>query len=294
MFRSLSVLSVSILSLTLSAGSAAAATAWPSTSTGTNIGGALPSGFEPSGIVWDNPSGYLWVVDDEGKIARMQRNGAGTTVWTIQSGLDLESIAVTGTTFKLYLGVEYPPQILEYNTSTTSAAPTPTGKNWYLTSLPADSSNGMEGLTWVPNGYHPYANTASGGVFYASSQQNGKIYVYDVDLAHGSTAPVLLDSFTPDSSQTDISDLFYSTDTQTLFVLYDSANRLREVSTSTTLYPTLKNWVLPAGTSGQEGVTLLPQCPGTLTDIFIADDDGASAHNVYSFNNFPQACKPAP
>lgn len=294
MFRFLSVLSVSVLSLTLSTGSAEAATAWPSTSTGTNIGGALPSGFEPSGIVWDNPSGYLWVVDDEGKIARMQRNGAGTTVWTIQKGLDLESIAVTGSGFKLYLGVEYPPQILEYNTSITSAAPSYTNKSWQLTSLPADISDGMEGLTWVPNGYHPYTNTASGGVFYASSQQNGTIYVYDVDLAHGGTAPVLLDSFTPDSNQHDISDLYYSTDTRTLFVLYDAANRLREIDTSTTLYTTITTYVLPTTTSGQEGVTLLPQCPGALTNIFFADDDSTSAHNVFSFNNFPQACKPAP
>jgi uncharacterized protein YjiK len=293
MFRSLSVLGLSLWSLTLSA-APVLATAWPSNSTGTNIGTGLPAGFEPSGIVWDDYSGYLWIVNDEGTIARMQRDGVGPLTWPVSGAPDLESIAVTGTTPLLYLGVEYDSQqgaarILEYNVSVNTLAPTPTTKSWSL-DLPANASNGMEGMTWVPNGHHPYANSASGGLFYASSQQDGTIYVYDVDLAHGGTTPTRLDTFTPDSTQTDISDLYYSPSTRTLFVLYDTANKLLEIDTSTAQYPIINTYALPLTTDGQEGVTLLPQCPGALTNIYIADDPNDGTHNVYSFNNFPQLC----
>src|SRR3954451_21567595 len=106
MSRTLTLAALSILSLTLLAGPASAT--WPTGSVGTNIGGGLgscpwltsgtgtPPAFEPSGIVWDDFSGALWLVDDEGQIARMQDDGTATSCWTLQSGLDLESVAVTG------------------------------------------------------------------------------------------------------------------------------------------------------------------------------------------------------
>jgi hypothetical protein len=39
-------------------------------------------------------------------------------------------------------------------------------------------------------------------------------------------------------------------------------------------------------------VTLLPQCPGATTNIYLADDQGSTAHNVFSFTGFPQLCTP--
>src|SRR3954451_8740559 len=126
MFRSLSIVATSLLSFALFAGPAGAA-AWPASTTGTNIGGGLgscpwlsdgtttptPPGFEPSGIVWDDFTGALWLVGDEGQIARMLRDGSSTSCWSLKPGPDLEGIAVTDDINKIYLGVEYPPQILE-------------------------------------------------------------------------------------------------------------------------------------------------------------------------------------
>jgi hypothetical protein len=204
----------------------------------------------------------------------------------------LESIAVTGTSPKVYLGVEDPPTILEYNSSST-AAPWASGKSWEF-DLPVSAGSGMEGLTWVPNGYHPYANSASGGLFYASGQSDGRVYVYDVNLSQTGTTPVApLGWFTPLARQNDISDLFFSSDTRTLFVLYDSANQLLEVDTSTKSYQVMSTYTLPTYTIGQEGVTLLPQCPGAKTDIYIADDTNGASHVVYRLNNFPQLCTAA-
>ena len=192
MFRPLTASMVLCAVFLVMTGSAATASPWPGGSTATDIGGDLPAGFEPSGIVWDDFTGALWVVDDEGQLARMLDDGTSTDYWTVSAGLDLEGVAVTGTTPKLYLGEEDPPTIREYNSSST-AAPTSTGKSWEL-GVPVTSGSGMEGLTWVPNGYHPYANSASGGVFFASSQSNGTIYVYDVNkqpaTAHSVDEPV--------------------------------------------------------------------------------------------------------
>lgn len=291
MFRSLTV-SLSLgAALLVTAVPAARAAAWPASTTGTDIGGGLPSGYEPSGIVWDDFTGALWVVGDEGQLSRMLDDGTSTSTWNLSGGPDLESVAVTGTTQKLYLGEEYPPTILEYNSSSTGT-PTATGKSWSL-GLPATSSDGMEGLTWVPNGYHPYASSSSGGVFFASSQSDGAVYVYDVNLSTSGSTPALRGSFTPDAAQTDISDLYFSKQTRTLFVLYDTANKVVEIDTSTASFSIMSSYTLPASTSGQEGVTLLPQCPGALTNIYIADDDGDVAHSIYLFDDFPQLCATA-
>lgn len=312
MFRNLPItpiIAASLLSFSLSAGPAAAS-AWPASPTGTNIGGGLgsctwlPGGsgtqpaFEPSGIVWDDFTGALWLVGDEGQIARMLRDGTHTSCWSLPTGVDLESIAVTDTTNKIYLGVENPPQILEYNSSSTAAPSLPSPpampKSWLLPfpSGTVSGTDGMEGMTWVPNGYHPYPNSSSGGLFFASSQLNGTIYVFDVNLSVGGSTPVLLDSFTPNSSADDISDLYFSKQTRTLFVLYDTADRLLEINTNTTSFPITHTYTLPTTTTDQEGVTLLPQCPGATTNIYLADDQGSTAHNVFSFTGFPQNCVP--
>jgi uncharacterized protein YjiK len=303
MLRPITFAASSILSLALLAQPASAK--WPTGSTGTSLGGGLGScpwltsgsgtipPFEPSGIVWDDFSGALWLVGDEGQVARMQDDGSATSCWTIQKGLDLESIAVTGNSLNIYLGVEYPPQILEYASSST-AAPSSTHNSWSLPfpSGTVDMSNGMEGMTWVPNGDHPYVSSGSGGVFFASSQKNGTIYVFDVNLGSNGSTPVLRGSFTPASSQTDISDLYYSPKTKLLYVLYDTANTLLAIDVSTTSFTVKASYSLPSTTTGQEGVTVLPTCPASTTNIYLADDEGTTAHHVYSFTNFPQVCVP--
>jgi hypothetical protein len=298
MFKSLTASMILCAAFLVTTEPAAKAAAWPSASTGTDIGGSLPSGFEPSGIVWDDFTGALWIVDDEGMLARMLRDGTLEDDWTALAGVDFESVAVTGTTPKLYLGKEYPATIYEFNSSSTGA-PTSANKSWTLSSFDpaATLSAGMEGLTWVPNGYHPYANSSSGGLFFASSQASGTIYVYDVNLSASgvtNTSAPPIDSFTPDPLQDDISDLYFSPSTRTLFVLYGAANKVLEIDTTTTSYSLISSYAMPTSNTDQEGVTLLPQCPGALTDIYLAYDQGNTGpHSIYLYNNFPQLCATA-
>lgn len=289
MFGWVSRVSVLVVLFFFMIGSVALAAPWPGSSTGTDLGDDLTSGFEPSGIVWDNFTGALWLVGGANNVSRMLSDGNATENWTFSGVQDLESITVTGTTQKLYLGGENPPTIWEYNSSST-AAPSSANKSWVL-DLPVSGNSGMEGLAWVPNGYHPYPNSSSGGLFYASTQYDGTIYVYDVNLSQSGSAILgHIDSFTPDPTQTDISDLYFSTDTRTLFVLYDAANKVLEVDTSTENYSIMSFYTLPSSTTGQEGVTLLPQCPGATTNFYLADDEENLAHRVYSFDGYPQLC----
>lgn len=273
------------------------AAAWPASPTGTSIGNGL-SAYQISGVVWDNPTGKLYSVDDEGTLIRMERDGLSTITWPVSGGPDLEGIAVTGSTFNLYLGVEYDSgtnsaKILEIPSYTMPAAGTTLtpSKSWSLpqADLAVNASHGMEGLTWVPNGHHPYTDSSSGGLFYASSQENGSITVFDVDLSTSGSIPVKVASFTPDSTQTDISDLYYSAATRTLFVLYDTADKVIEIDTTTTAYEKIVTYNLPSIPTDQEGITTLPQCPGASTQIYLGNDTGG----VYSFNSFPQLCATA-
>jgi uncharacterized protein YjiK len=249
------------------------ATGWPAGKS-KDIGQALNKKSEPSGIVWDQNAKKLWVVGDEGKVYLLERNGNKVGEWS-ESG-DLEAVTVTGTAGKIYIGVESPAQIREY---TLAKGRLTAGNQWTL-DVPVAGADGMEGLTWVPNGSHPYDATASGGVFYASSQKDGHIYIYDVDLTQ-SGAGKRLGNFSPDKGENDISDLYFSVAGNLLYVLYDHANKLLTVDPKDFTVKT--SYDLPSGSDSQEGVTL--DCSGDQTHLYLADD--TNKHVIHSFNGFP-------
>lgn len=246
--------------------------------------------FEASGIVWDQYSGQLVTVDDGGDVYSSDGN-------QIKVGGDLEGIATTGNGF-IYVGSEgtisTKPKITELYAPPYMS---PTGRTWTLTDFPVPSSNntGMEGLTWVPNGHHPYGNRSSGGVFYASSMSNGRVYVFDVNLTFSGTATTLLNpgGFVPLSGENSISDLYYDSNQRSLFVLYNNADRLVRVNISDAS-PTVTSILrLPIIPSHQEGVTFLPSCTASgSTTIYLSDD--ASGSGYYGFVGFPGVCAADP
>jgi hypothetical protein len=291
----ITALASTTVTLTAMVSNPAAPPAWEGTS-GTHVG--IP-GFEASGAVWEPRSGKLVLVSDTG----MVYNGSDPTV---KVGGDLESIATTGDGF-LYAGVEGggdKPTIVELSASPLTLLKDPltdTSLSWRLTNFPATSSTkGMEGLTWVPDGQHPYGVSGVNGVssssrvFYTSSMTDGKIYAFRVDLGSPGSTPALLNpgGFAPLPGQTDISDLYYDPGQRILFVLYDSANRLVQVDISKPL-PALPEVIasdrLPATPNDQEGVTFSPSCtPDGTTSIFLADDPVGNGY--YAFNGFPGVC----
>ncbi|HED34438.1 MAG TPA: hypothetical protein ENJ08_09520 [Gammaproteobacteria bacterium] len=282
---------------------------WPAGG-GTNI--RLDPGFtkiESSGIVYDPSTYKLYVVDDGGYVISMNTDGSNRKYVKIKGKPDLEAVATTGTgSGYIYVAVEREASCVisaigflcgkkkEQMWQLYESTLQPTGRKWIF-NMPTDDTLGMEGLTWVPNGSHPYGNRSSGGVFYASSQFNGRVYIYDVDLTAwpGSSKPTLnpIGSFKP-STETTINDLYFDPSQKILYVLYNGANQLLEIDISTTYYRKLATYGLPEYPKNQEGVTLIPGCASGTGDTRIYLSDDTKKKGVTWFNGFPVNCTGAP
>ena len=196
----------------------------------------------------------------KGKLYAMDKDGTNATLWSFP-GKDLEAVAVDpNTTGYVYLADE---DGYIYKFSFTSGSIVQT---WDVRSYIPEVSGklGMESLTYV-NGY-----------FYGGSQYDGKITVFDLS---GTTATVVQ---TLDYGFSTMQDLYYSSETEVLYVL--GSGLLREV----------KNGAVSAEYSlvgsSQEGVTVLPGCPSSSTTIYITEDLGGSGVNVKTYSGFPISC----
>ncbi|MEI6634805.1 MAG: esterase-like activity of phytase family protein [Chlamydiota bacterium] len=237
---------------------------WPGDS-GSGIGSGLAAWYEPSGIVWHDELGVLFLVSDNGYVSRMGSNGSGVVNW-YAGGYDLEGITVADfSSTRLYLGVENPDSIFEFDVSTGAL----TGKSWDLTPWMAsvNPNSGLEALTFVPDGHHPYGTSRSAGLFYAGMQEDGKIYIFDVDLSSsGSVSHVA--TLTPVSGRSDLSDMQYNMHTRTLYLIYDSSNYIREIMTDNTY---IAEYTLPG--ADQEGISFVRTSPSDGV-IYMGQDTG--------------------
>lgn len=251
--------------LALLAPSALAASSWPASSSGVNIGANLPSDFEPSGAYYSDETGWLYVVSDEGVVARMTTSGTNITTWNV--GDDLEGVTKAGS--YLYLAEEKQNAMYEFNASTGTL----TGRSWSFSSwMPGDGTNdAMEGLTYG-NGY-----------FYTSDSA-GKVYVFSVDLNGSSVS--LVNSFNPTSSSS-ISDLSYNSSTETLYVMYRGSKIAEWKNGSVTEYS------LPANSSGSEALAFEVNCSSGSANVYVGNDPAAT-HEVWKYSGYPMTCASAP
>ncbi len=274
--------------------SSLSATAWPASATGTEIGTGLTAAYEPSGAFWNPADQMLYFVSDTGKITQMDQTGATVTNWTALGNLE----AITGTsTYNLatlnylYVVDETTSTLKEFNPATGLY----TNRTWSLSIVPTDiaNNNGIEGIAFVPNGMHPYNALTTGGVFYVSSQSTGKIYVLSIDLTTSGSTPSLLATITPNLITTggnpnDISDLYYSTATNKLFVLYDTNNVVHEMRPNGLF---VNEYAVPSvSATGEEAISTIPTCNAANTSIVLGYDDGGATHHLYKFTNYPQPC----
>src|SRR3989339_13272 len=170
---------------------------WPATGITTADTINLPSPYEPSGLAWNEVTKKLFSVSDltsdGNRITMMNADGSNQLTWKM--GGDFEALTIVDpNSNKIYVGVENPDAIYEFDiTSPVNSPQIP--KKWDLTTwLTGPANSGLEGLAFVPNGFHPYGDRASGGVFYAGVQRpvdinndttvdDGLIYAFDVNLA---------------------------------------------------------------------------------------------------------------
>lgn len=260
MSRSSLLVCVSILVLLSSVGFAADPFP-PGALPGTQIGGGLPSGYECSGALWHTRLDKLFTVHDGGTVSSMNTDGTGVYNWSLPG--DLEGIcAANPSSDFIYVGVENPDSIKEFNVTTSSVTRTFDLTPW----MTGPSNSGLEALTFVPDAGDP-----EGGLFYAGLQSDGKIYSFRLPLVSNpsSTTVTHVSTITPVAGRTDISGLHYDVDRQVLYAVFDSANRLRAMEADGTF---LVEWELPG--SNQEGVTLAGN------HLYIAEDYGSSGEIV--------------
>lgn len=263
------------------------AAGWPADS-GVDISGPLLTGtptYEPSGLIWHNDrnslitvwAGLITEIDQSGSILHECYSSDPVKDWNCGTYYDFEGVTTNNSTLNyIYLGIENPDSIKEFDLSSG----TYTGKTWDLTSWMTGADNsGLEGIAFIPNGYHPYANSSSGGLFYASLQATGEIFVFDVNLATSGNV-TKVDQFTPVSGRIDASDLFFNNETELLYIMYDSADYMTEMRPDKTIINDYNS--MPG--SNEEGFTMKPSYPGSTATVFIGHDD---SHNISLHNNYP-------
>jgi len=260
-------------------GLAVAPTAWsadpfpPEALPGVSIGGNLPPVYETSGIVWHSRVQKLFLVSDGGTVSSMSASGTGLTNWSV--GGDLEGVTVANPLSDfVYLGIEHPDSICEFNIATGQVTRTFSLTGW----MKGPDNSGLEALTFVPDASNP-----EGGLFYAGLQADGRIFVFQLPILSSTTSTAVTHIQTiPDlNGVSDISDMNYHVSQGVLYTIYDSANLLRAMKPDGTL---LKEWNLPG--NDQEGLTL------EGNELYIGEDYG-SGGDVFRYSNFVGVPEPA-
>lgn len=257
------------------------AAAWPASTAGSNVGSALMAAkttFEPSGIVWHAGRGTYIVVSDDGQIAEISSTGSVVNTWSVSGNWEDVTVADDSSTI-IYLAHENNSAIYAFDLSTGAL----TGDSWSVsTYIYPVGKLGLEALTWVPDGKHPYGTTASGGVFYAGWQYDADMYVFDVDTSTSGSI-TYLDRIKTTSGMSDLSGLSYNPATETIFAVYDGYDLLEERETDGTL---ITSSTIPDAGSW-EGITLHDSCPTSRTGTIVLADD---AGGVTGYGSYPAAC----
>lgn len=245
----------------------------PAALPGISLGGNLPAGYETSGIVWHSRLQKLFLVSDGGTVSSMSANGTGVTNWSV--GGDLEGITVAQPQRDfIYLGIEHPDSISEFNIATGQVTRTFNLTGW----MTGADNSGLEALTFVPDASNP-----EGGLFYAGLQATGEIFVFQLPVVSSttSTAVTHVRTISALNGVSDISDMHYEASQGVLYAIYDSANLLRAMKPDGTL---IKEWNLPG--NDQEGLTLKG------TDLYIGEDYG-NGGNVFRYSPFVGVPEPS-
>ena len=260
-------------------GMAAAPTVWsadpfpPEALPGVSVGGNLPAGYETSGLVWHSRVQKLFLVSDGGTVSSMNANGTGVSNWSV--GGDLEGITVARPQSDfIYLGIEHPDSIREFNIATGQVTRTFDLTSW----MTGPDNSGLEALTFVPDAGNPEC-----GLFYAGLQADGRIFVFQLPIVSSatSTAVTHVRTIAALNGVSDISDMNYQASQGVLYAIYDGSDLLRAMSPDGAL---IKEWNLPG--NDQEGLTLEGD------DLYIGEDY-SNGGNVFRYSGFVGVPEPA-
>ncbi len=209
---------------------------------GTTIGN-LPYQYETSGLTWHDGLQKLFSVSDEGIVSMMNADGTDIVNWDVPG--DLEALTVADHTSDLiYIGVENPDSILEFDVSTGQVTRTFDLTNW----MTGADNRGLEALAFVPDTTHP-----EGGLFYAGLQSDGRIYQFALPIvsSSSSTGVTFVQSMAIEGGSTDLAGLAYDPSSELLLAMFDSIDQLNVIDRDGQLR---SRWNVPG--VGQEAVVL--------------------------------------
>nr|WP_051733324.1 lamin tail domain-containing protein [Kitasatospora phosalacinea] len=294
--------------------------AWPGSSGVTTADGSNVFGSDLSGLYQEG--GVMWGAQNSGKLWRLVPNGSGgwkpdtANGWGSGKSLrftggtgtpDDEGVTLTGagSAGGVYVSSERNADssstsrlsVLRYDVSGTGTTLTAT-REWNLTSdLPATGSNlGLEGVTWVPDGYLTGAGfkdastgaaydpsrygAHTGGVFFVGVEGSGTVYGYVLLEAGGFTKVA-----TVSSGMAGVMELSWEPQANRMWVVCDDtcSGQLRtfRVNGSGAFAPTAV-YDRPSGMSNinNEGFTLAgaDECTGGSKPVYWSDDSNTSGH----------------
>lgn len=235
--------------------------AWPG---GAGINIATYS--DASGVVWHEGRQSLFVVQNSGTLVELDSNGTFKDSWAVAG--DLEGITLAENDRYLYIGVENPDSILEFDLNAEAL----TGNSWNLTTWMAsvDPNQGLEGLAYRD------------GYFLAGLQADGKIYVFNVNLSVSGDVDYV-ETITPYASYaSDISAIEYNSKTGIKYALYDSNDALVELNGANEI---VHHYSLPG--TAQEGIAIKTNCLARVADAYVANDDTGM---ITKYENYPITC----
>ena len=139
---------------------------------------------------------------------------------------------------------------------------------------PADANQGIEAITFVPDGQN-----TEGGYFYTGVQEDGRIHVFELPIQSSTTATTVnfVETFTPNPARADLSGMDFDRLNEILFVLWDSAERFAAYRSNRSL---IEDWDMYVDNSPrQEGIAV----DRSGERFFSTEDDSGE---IYRFTGF--------
>ena len=221
----------------------------------------LPSNYETSGLTWHEGMQKLFTVSDEGIVSMMDKDGSNLVHWNVPG--DLEAITIADhTSHFVYIGVENPDSIIEFDVMSGQITRTFSLTNW----MTGPANLGLEALTFVPDNSQP-----EGGYFYAGLQSSGAIYRFELPIqssTHSATV-TFIDTLQIEGDHADISGLTYDYSSGRILALFDSSDRIKVIERNGKLRT---QWHAPG--SEQEAIFY------AAGDLFIGEDFGSNAQGI--------------
>ena len=227
--------------------------------------GTLPWGYETSGLTWHEGLQKLFTVSDAGIVSMMNADGTELKNWNVPGDLEAVTVADHEST-KVYIGVENPDSILEFDVSTGLITRSFDLTDW----MTGEDSRGLSALTFVPDGGHP-----EGGLFYAGMQSDGQIYQFALPLVSSasSEAVTFVQSMAIEQGSTDLAGLAYDSSSDLILAMFDSIDQLNVIDRAGQLK---SKWSVPG--SRQQAVTFID---GRL---YVGDDSLATITKYPNFD----------